>query len=450
MKIRDAIEIHGGGPGSGPNAPCPQCGPKSKGSAGEPSKFDVNKLPAPSDVKRFNEYLKGMEPSEFRLKPPNPSSVPQPPNTRQQLEQRHAELMSRYGANLSPDEQWELEHWNKLHPDAPMYPKDWKEYEGKKTTHGRTGEAESWPEADAMPRTAGGGFMSDPARTPTPESTPEEEEKEESGYHEEGDEEDEVITNPIRRSSDASSDEKDEVEQAISSNRAYTYKNLGGGVSTSKIVMVADSKGGKIKCVWKPDSESGGDRDNISHSNCSASTRELGCWEVAKLVGMTDLVNTHCVQREYEGDEGSMCYFQPGERADEANNAFDGKRDTARAAAFDYVVGNEDRHQGNWVITPDGKYGLIDHNLTFPEGGPYYRMNAGILRNAPSDLIPKDFAEPYVKNRMAIQNALKRIGIPSSAVEAVNRRITTLSKATHWYDLDGDEGSVEMRRRNES
>jgi hypothetical protein len=51
---------------------------------------------------------------------------------------------------------------------------------------------------------------------------------------------------------------------------------------------------------------------------------------------------------------------------------YDGEKDLARASAFDVLVGNTDRHSGNWMLGK-GKISLIDNGLAFPTSNKGFR-----------------------------------------------------------------------------
>lgn len=52
------------------------------------------------------------------------------------------------------------------------------------------------------------------------------------------------------------------------------------------------------------------------------------------------------------------------------------------AGLFDAVIGNTDRHGGNWIVGDDGQLWLIDHGLTFPVGPGNGYDNAMLLDRA--------------------------------------------------------------------
>jgi len=210
--------------------------------------------------------------------------------------------------------------------------------------------------------------------------------------------------------------------------------------------------------VFKP--QSGVPDDKPARSNISMSMdteREIGAWEVAKRVGMQDMVPV-VVERVVHGERGALLSWQEGEVAKNVwgeGAKFDGDKDLARAAVFDYVIGNEDRHGGNWVIDEDAgnKMRLIDHGLAFPDKGGYgdntfsnhhidaevqHRYNGSVQGSAfssNSSSTPHDFAKPYVDNKNDIMTALNKLGLPKGAVEGVGRRIDNLGESTQYLPL---------------
>lgn len=211
--------------------------------------------------------------------------------------------------------------------------------------------------------------------------------------------------------------------------------SLGGGVSETIKVEFEDGTSG----VFKPsEGESEDARNDIS--NGYQTEREVGAWEVAKLVGMDDLV-TPAVKYELDGREGALLAWRDGELAKNIypdSDAFDGKTDLQRSAAFDYVIGNEDRHQGNWLVE-GGKLQLIDHGLSFPDKGDNGALNRRFLARAVQEYgkeeIGKEFVEPYVKAKNQIMESLTDLGLPKSSVDGVGRRIDELSQADTWGKL---------------
>lgn len=181
--------------------------------------------------------------------------------------------------------------------------------------------------------------------------------------------------------------------------------------------------------------------------------REVGAWEVAKVVGMQDLVTPAIDKTTGSGVRGVLMALAPGENAGNTSNEFDGTRDLARAAVFDYVIGNEDRHPNNWMIDEDhgNKMHLIDHSMTFPDKEPYENNNAYLIgeaayeeREGGMDHNIKDIAKPYIENEAKISAALENVGLPKGSIAGVRTRIHDLAKMDTWQQLEYgiDEGRV--------
>jgi hypothetical protein len=207
--------------------------------------------------------------------------------------------------------------------------------------------------------------------------------------------------------------------------------------------------------------------------------RELGAWEVAKLVGMDDMVapvqirtadvpGGRNARRSFEaakGIKGSFAVWQEGEVAvDIARDSkkYDGDEDQRRSAMFDYIIGNQDRHEGNWVVgRADGKIRLIDHNLAFTEaegrGSVYSEFLDRIrtmtqkdsgeerLLNPLSDQSAARFAATYLAKKSQILAKLGASGLSASKVAAVASRIDRAASGLSWADLMGWNDGPSMR-----
>jgi hypothetical protein len=224
------------------------------------------------------------------------------------------------------------------------------------------------------------------------------------------------------------------MEKHLGSTPIRGTRALGGGVSVTRIVIFDDGSKG----VFKPHS---GEAFHMRRDIVDGfqTERETGAWEVAKLCKMDDLV-TPCVEREYEGERGAVQEFNNGAKiAHEAGSSrmYDGKKDIQRMAAFDFIIGNEDRHPGNWMITDDNKIRAIDHGLCFPDTHYSRGVNDYTLRHAETlkDMTPKALAKPYVENKQEIMAALKKRGLSEGAVSGVGRRIDVLAESTDWKTL---------------
>jgi hypothetical protein len=218
------------------------------------------------------------------------------------------------------------------------------------------------------------------------------------------------------------------------------------------------------KAVFKPHE---GEGDIVGHRGEDftpgfQTEREVGAWEVAKLVNMQDMVAPtvdakikNLPEVEHEGKtiggqgkttRGALMDFEPGRQAAGVRQRYgDDADDVARAAAFDYVIGNTDRHSGNWLVEKGGAMHLIDHGYSFPDGDYNAYNEDFIIRACKSERSgkigpPARYAAPYVANKRAIVGALRKVGLQERAIRGVKERIGYLSTMKGWDKLPGTWG----------
>lgn len=162
-----------------------------------------------------------------------------------------------------------------------------------------------------------------------------------------------------------------------------------GGANETWLTTFADGSEG----VFKPEyGEYPGLRPGIDAGTYY--NREVAGSLVADLLGFDDLV-PKTTFREHYGKKGSVQEFIPNtktaKRVDESL-MHDGNEDLARAAVFDYITGNADRHHGNWLLDQNGKLVLIDNGLSFPYG--YSPKTYGNLVQQKSREVQQDWGVP--------------------------------------------------------
>ena len=238
------------------------------------------------------------------------------------------------------------------------------------------------------------------------------------------------------------------VENHLRNDEVVSLKVLGdpmhGNVSTSYRATFKDGSLG----VYKPASEGAEDQARPHIPLGQDNQREAAAWDVAKIVGMDDMVPQTVVRTAgIQGKGvGSMQNFVPlSTPAYEAKDAFDGSRDFSRAAVFDYAIGHEDRHGKNWMVTSDGKMHLIDNGLAFPEATKLSSIRGYVAAAGGSEYngmkppktmgTPADWAKTYVDNKEAILKAVRAQGLSERAVDGVSARISRLATMTDWKEL---------------
>jgi hypothetical protein len=202
-----------------------------------------------------------------------------------------------------------------------------------------------------------------------------------------------------------------------------------------------------LQGVFKP--ESGEYHHTDLHLPGGFHSRESATSHVAEIMGVHDLVPPTTI-RTHDGEKGSIQRFIPGARSGyeiaESDPALYGSdhHNLRRAAAFDYLIGNVDRHPGNWMIkrTPDkkNKLVLIDHGNTFPEGSHYENMgNYELFREAARKDRASGIKAPTLVTSSydadnkwaAIHKTLKAHGLGEKAITHTRQRFGILTSGKH-------------------
>lgn len=256
------------------------------------------------------------------------------------------------------------------------------------------------------------------------------------------------------------------IETKLKTSSVKSEEELGGDPETHSATTVLMTLEDGTRAVFKPDQgpddeiEKYGGRLRYNITPGLNTEREAGAWEVAKLVGMDDLV-APAVIRDVDGARGVMLAYQDGDVAKERGyeERYDGDKDLARAAVFDYIIGNEDRNGGNWIVDSttndlggyrsddEMKIHLIDHGLSFPDDGKfgdapekYNFINKATYKKLPYN--GTEYASRYAAEFPKIAKALSGLGLPQSSIDGVKQRITDVATAKNWDDLPGTDGNI--------
>lgn len=211
-------------------------------------------------------------------------------------------------------------------------------------------------------------------------------------------------------------------------------RNPDSGANGSKIVTFTDA----TKGVFKPLVD---EEPALCPGIVNYYQREALATDIAAIVRYTDLVPTTATTT-IRKEPGSIQAFIPGTNKGgnlPRDQAFgQSQRDIRRALLFDAVLGNTDRHGGNWLVDQHGKMVLIDHGLTLSTKNLHLRMGllAGLDSTQRARAIPENMKTPWRKAWLKIEAAMQARAIEPAAIRLAKRRLDRmLQPGTIWEDL---------------
>lgn len=227
-----------------------------------------------------------------------------------------------------------------------------------------------------------------------------------------------------KESGDRRSHDSRRLTSTLSQTPVSSKTDLNAGYMDSFVVTLEDG----TKGIWKPRSGEKHVRNNIDVGTYYH--REAAASAVAEAIGLGDLVPP-TVAREIDGEVGSLQHWEDdavGPLDVPEGKGYDGPRDLARTAAFDYLIGHADRHWGNWMINhpgkPDEKLVLIDNGLSFPRNNDSNIQSMPAERAASDELtVPEDVKDWDWKD---INKAMLDNDIEDDAREVVRGRLKEL------------------------
>lgn len=246
---------------------------------------------------------------------------------------------------------------------------------------------------------------------------------------------------PEPQSTPRTPEELTSIESALSAEKIVNG-DLCPDASSANEVWFVKLEGGQ-QGVFKPtEKEFVGGRQDIPDNTLA--TREVAFYEIAKIVGLDDLVPVTVIHTAHNsGQVGSMqefCTDAQVARAIRGAAAFDGKKDAARAIVFDFIMGNTDRHSKNWMIDSSGKLRLIDNGYCLPEKhgfqtlafmGKRQNQLAFQYQNLPLDEAKAAWTDEAMD---AIEAKLRELGISREALKILDMRRDILLESNNWAE----------------
>jgi hypothetical protein len=217
---------------------------------------------------------------------------------------------------------------------------------------------------------------------------------------------------------------------------------LGGGIEKTLLVTFKDKDGYETKSVWKRGEAS---RPHVRRNidligNCNGAEREEASYKVATALGIEYPAVT---KGDFGGVSGSYMEFVPNSK-----NGFDDHGKAIRQpsngyrvgelAALDVIIGNEDRHGGNYMVESNGTIHPIDGGLSFPDRPTFFGNESKFIDSVCTDhKHNKDAETAFVtvlkkSNTSAFSDQLDKIAkannLSDSAVKLVKQRAARVLK----------------------
>lgn len=218
--------------------------------------------------------------------------------------------------------------------------------------------------------------------------------------------------------------------------RKATAGNVTKGVSQ---IEFASPDGTKFKGWAKPQKGESWARYSINQGRLPE--REVAAWELAKIMDMGHFV-PETVMKGMNDDRYSVQMDTGGKPAGFDSKKFGTREMAAAIAAFDFAIGNFDRHGDNWHIMPDGSLKLIDHSLAFPHAHDRNEgINSEFVHRAywHKMAIPK-IAKEWANRWSEIEKSLYRNNLSPEEIAMTKKRLFMLQKADTMRELVDNSG----------
>lgn len=212
---------------------------------------------------------------------------------------------------------------------------------------------------------------------------------------------------------------------------------LGGGANVSKKLTWTDEVGRRAQGVWKP---AGGEERHLRY-NIRGGTyhqREAAAYALDKMMGGETVVPP-TVSRTLKGEAGSLQRFQPGSKVAHKISQAQGAEalpledaSVRRMQLLDFISGNTDRHNGNWLVDKRGRAVAIDNGLSFPDGDPERFLVPGYSSDPrQSKLLDLDSAQRALLFRLEPEQVGRMLadhGLGPGAVRSTLGRLQSLQQ----------------------
>jgi hypothetical protein len=217
-------------------------------------------------------------------------------------------------------------------------------------------------------------------------------------------------------------------EVVINDGTPTNMYELGSGINATFKVDF-DLGGEHASGVWKPVSGEADARKGQIDAG-SLFIRERAAYEVSEMLNLN--VVPPCVVREINGQVGSVLEWADGRTASASHLTKDShanvRQDSLlKIAVLDFVIGNTDRHRGNFMVDNDGNAIAIDHGYSLPYKGGLSTLRSEPWRWTAGDPIPASVTESLkAVDDEKIVKAMKKLGIESMAIDGLLDRLHTI------------------------
>ncbi len=212
-------------------------------------------------------------------------------------------------------------------------------------------------------------------------------------------------------------------------------KNLGGGINGTYLVTLSNG----AKAVFKP--TAGEDQSKLRNQleEDHQGKREEAAYLVDKAMGHIGRVPP-TVRRSIDGQEGALMLFVPEAEvamgSGKVNATMSKGESYRRIAVLDNVIGNLDRHEGNWMVTKDNEAMPIDHGLAFPwknesQGFLNYDFQKEVSLSADDLQGLKQLSSQRESLTQRLSSLLEKPAI-DSMFERVDRMVQEQKTSTWW------------------